>query len=162
MPTDRITQALIETEFFRGIGDQYLAPLATLGREVTFPARSTVFEEFDPAQDVYFICEGQVSLAICDGTGCRQIAMLGPGDLLSWSPILGRTRLFDTARTRLAMKAIAFQGDDLLKFCEQNPEFGFRFMQRVAWVLGDRLVATRRRLMEVSGVHLPEFALESD
>ena len=36
------------------------------------------------------------------------------------------------------------------------------FMRRAAVVLGERLAATRVQLLELSGVHLPEFPLESD
>jgi CRP-like cAMP-binding protein len=162
MLTDSLTAALKKTEFFRGVGDDYLEPLAKLCHEVSFPMRTTIFEEHERAEDVFFIQEGKITIAICDAIGCRQIAELGEGELLSWSPLIGRGRLFDTARTRTPVKAIAFKGDDLVTFCEQHPEFGFRFMQRVASVLGERLVATRRQLLEASGLRLPEFAVDSD
>jgi CRP-like cAMP-binding protein len=162
MPTDTIAQALMETEFFRGFSEQYFPALAKLCREVSFGSRTTIFEEFDKAGDVFFIQEGKISLAICDASGCRQIAVLGEGELLSWSPLIGRTRLFDTAKAHTRVRALAFKGEDLVRFCEEHPEFGFRFMQRVAWVLAERLLGTRRQLLEVSGVHLPEFAVESD
>jgi CRP-like cAMP-binding protein len=155
-------QLLRDISFFEGVDDRRLAQLAQMCRAVTFPARATMFEEFDRAKDVYFILEGNVSLAVCDANGCRQISVVGKGDLLGWSPLIGRTRLFDTARTVTPMKALSFDADDLLEFCRKNTDFGFEFMRRAAAVLGERLSATHRQLLEVSGLHLPEFALESD
>ena len=113
-------------------------------------------------KDAYFIVDGRVSLAICDASGCRQISVLGGGELFGWSPIVGRSRLFDTARAETAVQALAFDADELMNYCKHHPEFGFEFMRRAAAVLAERLVATRQQLVEMSGVHLPEFTLETD
>jgi CRP-like cAMP-binding protein len=156
------TKILQDIAFFQDVGGDYLAELATMCREVSFPARATIFEEYERAKDVSFILEGSISLAICDAAGCRQISVLGKGDLLGWSPLIGRTRLFDTARTVTAVKAVAFDAEELLQFCKDNTAFGFEFMRRAAAVLGERLIATRRQLVKASGVVLPEFAMESD
>jgi CRP-like cAMP-binding protein len=155
-------EALKEISFFQGVHEPLLEQLATMCWEVKFPARTTIFEEFDRAKDAYFILDGRISLAICDGKGCRQISIVGKGELLGWSPLIGRTRLFDTARAATDVKAICFQADELLEFCKQHSDFGFEFVRRVATVLAERLSATRQQLFQATGLHLPEFALESD
>ncbi|RIK87642.1 MAG: hypothetical protein DCC67_01590 [Planctomycetota bacterium] len=155
-------ELLRNINFFTGVGDEHLAALAKMCRLVDFPARTKIFEEFDRAQDVYFIVEGSVSLAICDASSCRQITMVSKGELLGWSPLIGRSRLFDTARTETPLKTVVFRAEDLLKYCQQHTDFGFEFMRRAASVLGQRLSATRQQLLELSGVHLPEIPLESD
>jgi CRP-like cAMP-binding protein len=155
-------EALKELSFFQGVSEGRLAELAELCWEVEFPARTTIFEELDRAKDAYFILDGRISIGICDARGCRQISVIGKGELLGWSPLIGRTRLFDTAHTATAVKALCFQADELLEFCKKNSDFGFEFVRRVATVLAERLSATRRQLLEATGVHLPEYALESD
>lgn len=162
MPDQNKTELLRRVAFFNGIEQKYLSELAGLHRELSFPARTTIFEEYDRAKDVYFILEGHITLAICDASGCRQISQLGKGDLLGWSPLVGRTRLFDTARTATPVKVLAFDAEELLQFCKRNSDFGFEFMLRAAAVLGERLIGTRRQLLEASGVHLPEFVMDSD
>jgi CRP-like cAMP-binding protein len=149
-------------EFFLGLDERNLQALAKLCRLVEFPTQTKVFAEFERAKDVYFVVDGQISLAICDASGCRQITVVGKGDLLGWSPLIGRSRLFDTARTVTKVHALVFDGDELIAYCKANPDFGFEFMRRAAVVLGDRLSATRVQLLELSGVHLPEYPLESD
>jgi CRP-like cAMP-binding protein len=162
MAVDDRIRKLKDIKFFEDASDADVAALAKMCREVSFPARATIFEECERATDVYFILDGSISLAICDAAGCRQISVLGKGDLLGWSPLIGRTRLFDTARTAIAVKAIAFDAEELLQFCKDNAAFGFEFMRRAAVVLGERLNATRRQLVKASGVHLPEYAMDSD
>jgi CRP-like cAMP-binding protein len=153
---------LRDHEFFKGLDERYLQLLAELCRFVTFPTHTTIFGEFERAKEAYFIVAGQIALAICDASGCRQIAVIGKGELLGWSPLIGRSRLFDTARTYSKVEALAFDGEELVAFCKANPEFGYEFIRRVAVVLGERLSATRVQLLELSGVHLPQFYVESD
>jgi CRP-like cAMP-binding protein len=148
--------------FFEGIDDVHLGALGIMCRLASFPTHTRVFEEFDRAQEVYFIVEGQLALAICDMSGRRQITVIGPGDLLGWSPLIGRSRLFDTAETYSKVRALVFDGDELVAYCKSHPDFGYEFMRRAAVVLGERLSDTRAQLLKASGARLPEYALESD
>ena len=151
------------TTFFKEFPSRQLAELVDEFREVDLRAGSTVFKEYDRAKDVYVILSGEIGLAICDAkSSCRQIGVLRAGDLMGWSPLVGRARLYDTARAICDVKALAIDGEKLMKFCAANPEFGFRFMHRVAGVLAERLSGTRQQLLEMGGVHLPKFQLESD
>lgn len=156
------TQLLRDLEFFQDIDEVYLRELAGLCRQREFPAYTTIFEEYDRAKEVYFIVEGVIPLAVCDARGCRQIAVVGRGDLMGWSALIGRTRLFDSARTATPVKCLVFEANELLRFCKAHTDFGYEFMRRAAQVLGERLSETRRRLLETSGMQLPEFQLESD
>jgi CRP/FNR family cyclic AMP-dependent transcriptional regulator len=162
MANTEIVELLRDTSFFHGIDDRYLSDLAPLFRLEEFANNTTVFEEFDRAKDVYFIVDGRISLAICDAKSCRQISIVEKGELMGWSPLVGRTRLFDTARTASRVKTLVIDADELLKYCAAHPEFGFEFMRRAARVLAERLSATRVQMLEIGGVHLPEFQLESD
>jgi CRP/FNR family transcriptional regulator, cyclic AMP receptor protein len=163
MGSTNILDELRKSEFFRGIADEYLVKLASICREVEFPARTTVFEQYELAKDVYIIVSGEISLAICDPSeSCRQVALCKSGDLMGWSPLVGRKRLYDTGRTTTAVRALAFVGSELMDFCAANPAFGFEFMRRVAVVLADRLSRARLKLSELGGMFLPEFPVESD
>jgi CRP-like cAMP-binding protein len=156
-------EKLRSCEFFRDFPAEHLEELAAMCREIELPARSTVFQEYDRAKDVYVILSGEIVLAICEAKdSCRQIGVLGAGDLMGWSPLVGRSRLYDTARTKTDVKVLAVDGKQLMEFCAANPAFGFKFMHRVACVLAERLSGTRLQLLEMSGVHLPKFQLESD
>lgn len=163
MSTTNVLAALRGCPFFSGIPDDHLRRLAELGRIEDFPARETVFQEFELAKEVYVVLQGQISLAICEPAEvCKQIAVIHAGDLMGWSPLVGRARLYDSAHTLTPVQALAFDGEELMKFCAANPAFGFQFMHRVACTLAERLGGTRLQLLEMSGVHLPDVPTESD
>lgn len=163
MSEARVLETLRGVEFFHGIADQHLEKLAKIARLAEFPANTNIFRENDSAKDMYLIISGQVSLVICQpNVGCRQLMEVGAGELIGWSPLVARPRLSDTARTLTPTQVIAFDGEQALAFCSEDPRFGFEFMSRVARVLAERLSATRMKLLEMSGFQLPDVQLESD
>jgi CRP-like cAMP-binding protein len=163
MSQNTLLEKLKGSDFFNGFDDDHLNRLADICELQEFPARSTVFEEDDRARKVYVILSGKVSLAICEPEdACKQIAVVHAGDLMGWSPLVGRTRLYDSAHSLTPVTTLVFDGDALMEFCAKNPAFGFRFMHRVACTLAERLSGTRIQLLEMCGVHLPEFPIESD
>jgi CRP/FNR family transcriptional regulator, cyclic AMP receptor protein len=160
-------QKLVDTlrglEFFQGIADEHLQRVAAISKAVEFPARHDIFLEHEPAKEVYFITSGRVSLVICTSrSGCRQLMEVGKGELIGWSPLVGRSRLSDTAHTVTPIKAIAVDGEKILSLCAEDPQFGFAFMRRAAETLAARLTATRIQLLELSGGQLPQVQIESD
>ena len=135
-----IKDTLRGIEFFHDIDSQHLERVAAISKIVEFPAHFDIFREHDRADHVYFIVSGRVSLAVCaPRVGCRQLVEVGKGELIGWSPLVGRARLSDSARTLAVTKAIALDGNRILELCEKNPAFGFEFMRRAAQTLASRL-----------------------
>ncbi len=163
MTDTEILESLRKADIFHDIGDEHLKHLAKIARFVEFPAHHEMFHERDPAKDVFVVVSGRVSLIIClPDVGCRELAKIGPGELIALSPLVGRTRLLDTARTIEATTALAIDGEKALTLCREDTEFGFEFMHRVANGLAKRLSDTRLQFLEMAGFHLPQVQLESD
>ena len=153
-----LVSKLQASKLFREIPNDYLEKVAALCKEVSLPAQETIFEEYDKAREVYVILSGQVSLVICEPkVSCRQIAVLGDGDLVGWSPLVGRSRLSDTAVTNTPVTALVFPAQDLLEFCESNPAFGYQFMRQAAAAMAIRLSGTRLQLLQMCGMNFPEY-----
>jgi CRP-like cAMP-binding protein len=158
-----IVHFLRTAEFFHDIGDEYLQRVAAISKIVDFPARQDIFRENEPAKDAYIIASGRVSLLIsAPPVGCRQLMEVSEGELIGWSPLVGRSRLSDTARTLTPTKAVAMDGQRILALCREDPKFGFEFMHRAAQTLASRLSATRIQLLKMGGAHLPLVQMESD
>lgn len=162
-----IDTSILETfrglEFFRGIADTHLERLAAIANFVEFPAHTEMFREHEHAKNVYVIVSGRVSLVICQPkVGCRQLVEVGGGELIGWSPLVGRNRLSDTAWTLTPIKALSMEGAEVLELCEKNCDLGFQFMRRASQVLAERLSATRMQLFEMGGSQLPNVQIESD
>ncbi|MBM4002071.1 MAG: hypothetical protein FJ295_02120 [Planctomycetes bacterium] len=60
--------------------------------------------------------------------------------------MLERSRFTATAQTQIPTRVIVCGGNALRSLCRKDPELGYEFMRRVADVLADRLLATRRLL----------------
>jgi CRP-like cAMP-binding protein len=158
-----IVSALRGIEFFQDIADEHLNRVATISQIVKFPARHDIFHEHESAKDVYFIISGRVALVICAPPfGCRQLMEVTVGELIGWSPLVGRSRLSDTAQTLIPTEAIAVDGQRILALCAEDTQFGFEFMRRAAQTLASRLNATRLQLMKTSGHLFPQVQIESD
>lgn len=151
-----IIEKLKKCRFFSNMKQEDLEQVANICREVEIPQQTVIFEEYDRAKEVFVIMSGQVSLAICEPKkSCRQIAIVGEGDLVGWSSLLGRTRLSDTASTLTPVKAMVFDGAELSKFCTDHPSFGFEFMRQAAAAMALRLSGTRLQLLEMCGSRFP-------
>jgi CRP/FNR family transcriptional regulator, cyclic AMP receptor protein len=158
-----IVSALRGIEFFQDIADEHLNRVATISQIVKFPARYDIFREHESAKDVYFIISGRVALVICAPPfGCRQLMEVTAGELIGWSPLVGRSRLSDTAQTLIPTEVIAVDGQRILALCAEDTQFGFEFMRRAAQTLASRLNATRLQLMKTSGHLFPQVQIESD
>jgi CRP/FNR family transcriptional regulator, cyclic AMP receptor protein len=158
-----ILNPIREAEFFQGIAQKHLERVAAISKIVEYPAHHDIFHENEFARDIYFVISGKVSLAVCTPhAGCRQLMEVGPGEMIGWSPLVGRPLLSDTARTLLPTVVVAIDGKQILKLCVEDPEFGFDFMHRAAQTLATRLSALRLQLLQVGGTALPRVQMESD
>ena len=163
MSDPTVLETLRGIKFFHDIGDEHLERFAELARPVDFPSHDVIFREQDKAKNVYLIVSGRVSLISCSpDVGCRELMTVSDGELVGWSPLVGRLLLSDTAKTVTATKTFAIDGEQLLAFCREDPQFGFEFMHRVAQVLAERLCATRRQHLAMSGHQLPSVQIETD
>ncbi len=163
MSEQSIGDLLRGVQFFHDVGDEHLERLATIARPVEFPAHTEIFQEHNKSDDAYIIINGQLSLVIRQPTtGPHQLMQVGDGELIGWSPLVGRHRMSISARTISPVRALAINAAAAIDLCREDPEFGFEFMHRVAMVLAERLTATRLQLLKHCGGQLPEVQIESD
>jgi CRP/FNR family cyclic AMP-dependent transcriptional regulator len=117
--------------------------------EMQFEAGRSIFEEGSPANRFYLILEGKVVLeSELAERGMLPIQTLGPGDDLGWSWLFPSHYLHLSARAVEPTKTIFFFGTRLREQCDQDHEFGYELMKRIAEVVIQRLRATQVRLRE--------------
>jgi CRP-like cAMP-binding protein len=150
-------EILRELGFLRGIGDDHVKSIASLGKVVDFPEGTVIFGECEPATHCYLIVDGSVLLEIGGPAGRKQILTVGKGELLGWSTLLGAAQLTATARTLTGTRAIELSGHHILDLCEQFPDFGYQFMRCTARALAKRLTATRLQLLDLYATETRAF-----
>ncbi|MDL1859663.1 Crp/Fnr family transcriptional regulator [Betaproteobacteria bacterium PRO7] len=149
MTTATAEQALRKHPFVQTFGEPQIAKLAALARETTFERDQVIFREGDECSEFYLIVSGLVALEIAAPGHTFRIQTLRGGDEFGWSAMLmGRGKHFQ-ARALERVAALAFQGADLIKACQQDAAFGYAFMHRLLEVVSERLQATRLQLLDM-------------
>jgi CRP-like cAMP-binding protein len=138
------TSTLAGLRFFKGLPACYLKKFAENAMPAEFKAGEFIFNEGEPANCFYVIVDGGVALVSREHS--QLIETIGPGDLLGWSwlipPYLWR---FD-ARAVTTLNVLFFYASRLREECENNHDFGYELMKRVAGVVVERLQATPYQL----------------
>src|SRR5262245_41479187 len=133
--------AIISHPFASGFSEQHRRVLTARAREVEFRAGELIFREGEPANRFYLIQEGQVALEATELSQSVVIQNLHRGDVLGWSWLFAPFTWHFRARAVERTKAISLDGGHLLVTCEENHEFGYQMMKRVAQVVIQRLQA---------------------
>ena len=150
MVSSEVIEGLRTCELFALLNQEEIqrltASLATACGIETYEAGEPIFEQGGHSTKLYIIIEGQVllerSLNIGDKTSRWPLGLLGKGRAMGWSALLyGPRYVTASAICRKPTRVIAIEGTSLRSVLEQEPGVGFRVMDRLACMLGDRLRA---------------------
>lgn len=132
-----------------GLTPRQVGRLAEIAREVRFESGEIIFHEGEGRDDFYLLASGMVAVEVRAGSKVIRVQTLGAGEELGWSAALPDGQRHFQARALRTVRAIAFEGDSLLAFCDEDPDFGFVFTQWMVAVVAARLQATRMQLVDV-------------
>jgi CRP/FNR family cyclic AMP-dependent transcriptional regulator len=150
MAMETLERVLAEHPFFEGLERRYLALLAEYASRVRFNAGEVIFREGEEANLFYLIRHGKVAVeTFSPNRGPIIIQTLGEGELLGWSWLIEPYRWRFNARAVELTRAIVLDGKCLRGRCEEDPEFGYELMKRIAHLIERRLQATRLQLLDV-------------
>jgi CRP-like cAMP-binding protein len=136
-----------EVEFLRNLGEPYLKQVAQLVHLQEAAEETVVFHQGQDSPFIYFVLSGTVGLRVEESGGNSvEVSTIGPGELLGWSPVLGRRAMTATAHTRTRCRLAVLDVHPILDLCERDPRFGVAFLGRIALVLSERLRDTRLSL----------------
>ena len=136
--------------FLRGLKPEHLEIVARHAREAEFEAGQVIFHEGESAYQFYLILEGKVAVeSYVPREDNIPVQVIGGGDVLGWSWLFPPFTWHFQARALEATKAIFLDGARLLVACENNHDFGFELLKRIAQVVIQRLQATRRYRLEL-------------
>lgn len=147
-----LQEELEKIEFVRNLGERHLAEIALVAQLREFPEGTIVFHEGQDSPSIYFVLSGQIALEVKEIDGKSvEVFTANPGELVGWSPVLGRTAMTATARAKTQCRLAVFDVSKILQLCETYPRFGLAFLRQIGLALSDRLWATRHRLASVLG-----------
>jgi CRP-like cAMP-binding protein/1-acyl-sn-glycerol-3-phosphate acyltransferase len=141
---------LLAAPFFEGFEPRDLAELAPRATVVHFDRHQPVFARGDPATSLFLLVEGAVELsAMPSGGGPATVVqtVTHPGHPVGWSALVAPHTYRATATAREPTRLLAIPRAALEGQAKARPSFGVALMRAVLGVVGDRLRATRARLI---------------
>lgn len=148
--TDTPAVELSDHEVLRGLAPEDLALLLPALRERDYEPGAVVFEEGDPADDMFLITRGDVSVSLRTATGrARRVATLCAGMLFGELALVNREprTATVTADTHVACYALSFT--DLERFGLTQPTLKAALLEGILRVVGRM---ARRLSTEVSTI----------
>ena len=145
-PTE-IKRALEHCEFFEGLEKNDISEIVGLCRVNTYKGGEYVFQQGDYGEYIYIVVQGRVHLVRHVDLGVRKgevvIEALGKGRVLGcWSTLLDLPHiLMSSAACQKPTTTLAIKGADLRKIMISNAELGFNIMERLSFLLRDRIQA---------------------
>ena len=147
MNRSEIEQALVHSEFFKRLGENEIAEIANLCMEMHYEGGEHVFQQGDYGEHLYVVVQGRINLQRSMDLGAHQgsvvIEALGKGRVLGcWSTLLDMPHiLLASALCQKPTAVLAIKGADLRQMMLQNVEIGFNIMERLCFLLRDRVQA---------------------
>ena len=147
MKRTEIENILEHCEFFRRLGKSDIAEITSLGQAKLYETGEYVFLQGDYGEHLYVIAEGRVSLERTLDLGSQKgsvvMEILGKGRVLGcWSTLLDMPHILMSSAACLKPTAIiSLKGADLRAMMIRNPELGFNVMERLCFLLRDRIQA---------------------
>ncbi len=147
MDRSEMEQALEHCEFFKLLDKRDIAKIADLCQVNTHESGEYVFQQGDYGEHLYIITQGYIHLERSVDLGVRKgsvvIEALGKGRVLGcWSTLLDMPHiLISSATCQKPTTIIAIKGKDLRQMMVGNTELGFNIMERLCFLLRDRIQA---------------------
>jgi len=150
-----IVETLTVSPFLNGMIPRHLRTIAECAMPSSFDGGELIFREGDVANRFYLVQEGSVALE----SRSRQsdpirIQTIGPGDVLGWSWLFPPYLWHFDARAIDPVKVLFVYGSRMREHCEDDHDFGYELVRRMAEVMMIRLQATRWQLFEISDLAL--------
>ena len=136
---------LKETDLFKGLDTKQLQLFAKHFTEKDFQAGEAVFSQGGPAQNLYILLEGEVTLGI-KAKGEIDITAYSvgkKGEVFGLSSLIKPYRNNVSAICIKKTRVLSVNGEVLRKLMKQNSKVGIEIMERVAEIYYKRLNSTR-------------------
>jgi len=115
-----------------------------------------LFEQGDPAEFLYLVVAGEVVIRYKPEDGPTiTVTRVHSGGVVGWSAALGNRVYTSAAVCSDCAQMLRVRGSDLRKLCEDDPETGILVLERLAWIIAERLHNTHEQVVTLlkQGLH---------
>jgi len=137
-----------QIKFFEKYTVEQLQKLASISTVKEFKVKEIIFEQYDELTEIYVLLQGSLSLGISLPKDKRiHLGTIEEGQLFSWSAIFPPYISTAWVMAIAPAKVIAVDARKLNAEFEQDCDFGFKTMSKIAQTISHRLSDTRFQLM---------------
>jgi CRP/FNR family transcriptional regulator, cyclic AMP receptor protein len=152
---ETLEKILAQHPFFEGFSPEYRELLVGCASNVVLQPGTYLFREGQEASQFYLIRQGKVALEVYPPQGpSLVIQTVEEGEILGWSWLIPPYKWGFDARAVNLVRAVALDGTCLRHKCEENHDLGYEFLKRFAYIIDQRLQATRLQLLDVYAPHV--------
>jgi CRP/FNR family transcriptional regulator, cyclic AMP receptor protein len=148
---NEITKGMHEHPFFKDFQANQVELLSKCASTTNFTAGDYIFHDGEPADRMYLIQTGKIAIVLqMTGRDPLAIMTVGTGGVVGWSWLFPPYRWHFSARVMENTSAITLDAKCIMAKCEEDYQLGYNLMSRCAYIMGERLQATRAQLLSVS------------
>jgi CRP-like cAMP-binding protein len=138
-----LEKAVASHPFVQGMKPEHVSILSECAMLMEFSQGQLIFQEGDISNRFYLIQQGRARLETQRPNGeTVSIQTIGAGDILGWSWLFPPYYWHFSACALEPTRAVFFYGTRLRERCEEDRDFGYELMKRMAAVVVQRLQAT--------------------
>jgi CRP-like cAMP-binding protein len=116
--------------------------------DVRFDTDQIVFKQGEPADFLYFVITGRVSIQFNPDDGpVLTVADVQEGDVFGWSSALGSACYTSSALCTEGGIFVRIAGEELKRICQEHPETGILILNKLAGVIAQRLRGTHEQVV---------------
>lgn len=135
---------------FDGFSAEQMALLRPLFVPAEYHTGTVIFEQGEPAVYFYLMISGAVTINFKPEDGEEiDITRIKSGGMIGWSAVIGRRNYTSAAICTEFTKLLRVRGADLQALCEQHPETGNLFVDRMADVVAQRLESSHPQVLQL-------------
>ena len=138
--------ALHETDLAGGLSENELGALSGCLKAVTYRAGEHLCRAGEPADKLWLIARGSVSVRIAGASHARRIAALGPGTSVGEMGLLDRRPRSADVVADDDVEAYVLAADDFDRLLKAEPHLGQSLLATIARLTAQRLRATSEEL----------------
>ncbi|HEY1198596.1 MAG TPA: cyclic nucleotide-binding domain-containing protein [Thermoplasmata archaeon] len=139
--------------FFRGMNPALIEAAGQGSVDTTYDTGELLVREGEVADRFHLIFHGKVAVEVGGSEGIRRtVQTIGPGEVLGWSWISPPYLWQFDGRAVKETRVVSLDATVLRQALESRPVEGYRFLQRLLPVIGQRLENTRVQMLEFQDV----------
>ena len=134
-----------QSDFFSGMDHGFVRDFMDRAERVAYEAGDIIFNEGDPTHHFFILIKGHIKLSI--GQDAHTVFVINrPGECFGWSSLISRPRYSASAVCAVPTTLMRLDKTHVRTTLESHPASGLIFMERVAGMIGDRLLMSYRTL----------------